>query len=88
MSDAAARPRRTPDEQRKLRNARQRRWYARQHPHRRQRIVPVPATDPMVEMLVDLGWLQESDADDRQMIAQALAAMLHDTARGHFQRFS
>jgi hypothetical protein len=73
---------------RQLRNARQRKWYARQHPRRRERVALVPVADPVLAMLVDLNWLAEADADDRVKIALAIAAMLNDTAREHERRFT
>jgi hypothetical protein len=74
--------------ERQLRNARQRRWYARQHPRRRERVALVPVADAVVQMLVDLNWLREADADDRAKIALAIEAMLADAACAHERRFT
>ena len=49
MSDAVRK--RTPEEKRKLRNERQRRWRARQHPHRQEKMSLVPTDYEIVGML-------------------------------------
>jgi hypothetical protein len=86
MSSPAARQR-TPDEKRAQVRERQKRWYARQHPRRHEKVPLVRVNDEIVGMLIDLDWLAASDAEDRQKIGSAISAMLKTTAREHRQRF-
>jgi hypothetical protein len=66
---------------RALRNARQRRWRARQHPHRRELVAPVPVPPVVVALLVETGWLQPSEINNREQIGSAVSVLLKDAAK-------
>ena len=82
----STRPPRTPEELRRLRNARQRRCYARKHPHRNEIAPNIEINDDVILLTIDTGSLSEVDADDRQKIAAAVSAMLKDAGRQHRQK--
>jgi hypothetical protein len=44
-------------------------------------IAPVPVTDQVIALLLDLHWLAEGESEDRQAIGEAIARMLKDTAK-------
>src|SRR4051794_38405199 len=69
------------DRSRALRNARQQRWRARQHPHRRELVASVPVSPPVLALLVETGWLQPCEASNREQIGSAVAALLKDAAK-------
>jgi hypothetical protein len=48
---------------------------------RGERIAPVPFTDPVVGLLLDLHWLAEGESEDRRAIGEAIGRMLTDAAK-------
>jgi hypothetical protein len=53
----------------------------RQRLKRGERIAPVPFTDQIVALLLDLHWLVEGESEDRHRIGEAIGRMLRDTAK-------
>ena len=63
------------DRQRQLNRERQKRWRARQHPHRREIVVPVPLCESVVNDLAKrFEWFDRSE--DPKTIGAAIAAEL------------
>ena len=80
---AAARQRRA-KASRKVKNAEyQRRWRARQHPHKHEVVARVPVCDAVVAMLIDTGWLNTHEATDATEIGRAIGEMLKRAARDY-----
>ena len=84
----AAVRKRTPEEKRAKGRERQRRWYRRQHARCHEKVPLVAVDDDVVAMLIDLHWLAEGDAEDRQSIGSAISRLLKRTAREHRRRFT
>jgi hypothetical protein len=61
--------------------ARQKAWRARQR--RGAAVYRVEAGHAVLNLLVDLGWLQEDESVDRRQVAEAIGALLADSARHH-----
>jgi hypothetical protein len=63
--------------------ARQARWRARQK--RDVAICDVPVSHAVINMLIDLRWLQADESENREQIADAILRLLTDAAR-HYQK--
>ena len=50
----------------------------RQRLERGERIVPVPVTDQVIALLLDLHWLAEGESEDRRAIGEAISRMLKE----------
>jgi hypothetical protein len=49
-------------------------------------MVPIAVTPEILGLLIDTGWLSESESEDRRQIAAALGAMLADAATARRRR--
>jgi hypothetical protein len=56
----------------------------RERCRRHEIVVPTPIGEPVIDVLVDLRWLSEKDADSRNAIAGAIAGLLNDLAKHRY----
>ena len=71
------------ERKRRLRNERQKRYYARQNPYRREKVAPVPTTDEIRCNAYRPALVRGVRCTQPAKIGIAIAAMLKDTARDH-----
>jgi hypothetical protein len=48
-----------------------------------QKVAPTPYSNEIVELLLDLGWLELAASEDRREVGAAIFRMLADTAARH-----
>ncbi len=63
---------------------RQRRLRARQR--RGEVVAPLLVSGPVIETLMDLGWLLETESEDRDQIGEAASRMLAELAASHTKK--